>query len=586
MTFGHPDDARRIINIDETHHPFSNESDKGGTRANRWAASFLTRSGDRTVKNGRHTTGCYATNAFGERCPPLYILDSKAKYPNNYKIDPRVGIGLPCGHGQFGGTVTRSVHSFLAVRRKGGMDTSLWEMVLSELLLPLYPNTSRTVERCPVTDKILRGPLIVKTDAGPGRLCKEAASWEFRERMWRNGVFIILGLPNGTAVNQELDQGFATFQPAVQRSTQRVVSIKLADRVLARKKARLAKQEKLASNDEMNLRAELMNLRAELEDLDDLLDVDNSDEEGADDTMLVEEGCPEDVDAPGDEFDGVTTEQDHTLLYKNSVMNVGLGNLDLGHMVNGYPGDPIKLRPYDYTFTRASILKWWRKVGFLPMTRNALNDPKVRLEIGEGGAPEHESKRLALLETAYREGAAGLERMGYNGIDTFDIELPIAEPKFDLSEEQKIEELMKEGHMKAGKMIKCGVTMVNAGVAVEAWKRRNTQIREEKEEKEREEQMAGLDVQETALLYYDNWVKTGKPRDDKKDKIKLGTKASKAIIKALMPREDPTNKVTDYTSAMYRCVDWLEGLDDWEAAMEKMRDDYSRDTVTCHKRLW
>ena len=68
--------------------------------------------------------------------------------------------------------------------------------------------------------------------------------------------------------------------------------------------------------------------------------------------------------------------------------------------------------------------------------------------------------------------------------------------------------------------------------------------------------------------------------------MKLCTKAAKAIIKALMPREDPTNKVTDYTSAMYKCVDWLESLDDWEAAMEKMRNDYSRGTVACHKRLW
>ena len=83
-------------------------------------------------------------------------------------------------------------------------------------------------------------------------------------------------------------------------------------------------------------------------------------------------------------------------------------------------------------------------MGFLPMTRNALNDPKVRFEIGEGGAPEPESKRLVLLEEAYREGAAGLESMGYNGIDTFDSELPIAEPKFDLSEEEKIEELKQE----------------------------------------------------------------------------------------------------------------------------------------------
>ena len=102
VSLGHDEDARRFINIDETQHKFSNESEKGGTRALRYAASFITRSGDRTVKNGRHTTGVYATNAFGEALPPLYILDSKAKYPKNFQIDPRVCEGLPQVYGKYG----------------------------------------------------------------------------------------------------------------------------------------------------------------------------------------------------------------------------------------------------------------------------------------------------------------------------------------------------------------------------------------------------------------------------------------------------------------------------------------------------
>ena len=46
VSLGHDEDARRFINIDETQHKFSNESEKGGTRALRYAASFITRSGD------------------------------------------------------------------------------------------------------------------------------------------------------------------------------------------------------------------------------------------------------------------------------------------------------------------------------------------------------------------------------------------------------------------------------------------------------------------------------------------------------------------------------------------------------------
>ena len=63
----------------------------------------------------------------------------------------------------------------------------------------------------------------------------------------------------------------------------------------------------------------------------------------------------------------------------------------------------------------------------------------------------------------------------------------------------------------------------------------------------------------------------------------------KAIVKALMPRVDPDEN--EYTTAMYKCVDWLEGLgfncgkDIWECEMDKMRDDYSSGTVAAHKPL-
>ena len=99
VTLGHPVDARRFINIDKTYHKFSNESDKGSTRQLRYATSFITQSGDWVVKNGRHTTVVYGTSTFSETLPPLYILDNKARYPKNYKIDARVGVGLPkvCG---------------------------------------------------------------------------------------------------------------------------------------------------------------------------------------------------------------------------------------------------------------------------------------------------------------------------------------------------------------------------------------------------------------------------------------------------------------------------------------------------------
>ena len=67
---------------------------------------------------------------------------------------------------------------------------------------------------------------------------------------------------------------------------------------------------------------------------------------------------------------------------------MSIGNLDLAAIVNGFPGDPVALCPFDHCFSPANILNMWIAVGFLPMTRNALKDPKVRYELGDGGAPE------------------------------------------------------------------------------------------------------------------------------------------------------------------------------------------------------
>lgn len=108
------------------------------------------------MKNGRHTTGCYATNVFGEPLTSLYILDSKTKYPENFKIYPRIGKEPPVVHGKYENDTAAFYDSLLAVRKKGGMDRTLWEKVPKEIILPLYKNTSPRIERCARTNKILK----------------------------------------------------------------------------------------------------------------------------------------------------------------------------------------------------------------------------------------------------------------------------------------------------------------------------------------------------------------------------------------------------------------------------------------------
>ncbi len=65
----------------------------------------------------------------------------------------------------------------------------------------------------PITGKMLKDPLMVKTNLGPGRLSRKAESVDFREEMANLGVYFILSLPNGTECQAKLDQMFSVFQP-------------------------------------------------------------------------------------------------------------------------------------------------------------------------------------------------------------------------------------------------------------------------------------------------------------------------------------------------------------------------------------
>ena len=329
MSLYHQDDLRWFLNTDETHHTFSTASKKGGSTTQSYANNSFPFSGEPVIKNSRHTTGVYTTNAAGEVLPPLYIFDSKAQDEKNYKIDLRACDGLPTVTGKYGLDKVQTFHSFVAVRKKGSMDTSLWKAFNKDIILPCYPNIANKVVRCPITKKILKGPVIMKTDAGPGRLSKTLESIDFREEMHKIGYVFLLVLPNATAATQEMDQGYGALKRECDKSTVRIASMKMADRVRARKKVKDAPT--------------ILDLQQFLaEELDD-----------------------------GDDDDAFT------LTHGKSVCNVTIGNPDLPRIVNGFPGDPIQKRPFDFVFTKENIWGWWKKVGFMPMSRNSLNHPKV-----------------------------------------------------------------------------------------------------------------------------------------------------------------------------------------------------------------
>ena len=167
----------------------------------------------------------------------MYILSTNSLNDDDYKIDPRVNRGLPIFVASYG-KVMAAHWSAISVRHKGSMDTGLWHQLLKDVYVPLYEGRlSPEPIRDLVTMKLLSGLLIVKTDAGPGRLSKQAISIDFREEMAQLGVHILLSLPNGTSCMAEMNQLFEKFKPACSKSVLRVASKKMQKRMSARKKS-------------------------------------------------------------------------------------------------------------------------------------------------------------------------------------------------------------------------------------------------------------------------------------------------------------------------------------------------------------
>ena len=205
---------RRIINMDETHHDLSITGDKGGSRTLVYNNPSLQRGYKKTVKPGRHVTGVYATNAGGEALPPLYIFDSGAKIETNYRIKLSWLDGLPIVTGRFGCPDRVEVASFYSVRAKGSMDDSLFNDYIERVVLPLYPNIAKEARFDPISGKLLCGPVILKVDSGPGRIIATMESITKRAEFLEMGLLILMGLPNATSVNQEMDVLYGAFKSA------------------------------------------------------------------------------------------------------------------------------------------------------------------------------------------------------------------------------------------------------------------------------------------------------------------------------------------------------------------------------------
>ena len=98
-------------------------------------------------------------------------------------------------------------------------------------ILCLYPNI---IQEWVFDEKggILSGPVLIKTDASPGRLCANFANIDFRQKLERMGCHIILSLPNATSVSAEMDDLYQEYKGCCRQKSQEVFQKKDFDRMM------------------------------------------------------------------------------------------------------------------------------------------------------------------------------------------------------------------------------------------------------------------------------------------------------------------------------------------------------------------
>jgi hypothetical protein len=103
------------------------------------------------------------------------------------------------------------VSYFYAVQSHGSIDDSLLNQYIESVIVPLFPNMNKTSIFDPVNGKLKQGPVILKLDAGPVRIVSDYIILAKQEELFERGLTILMGLPNATSVQQEMDALYGPF---------------------------------------------------------------------------------------------------------------------------------------------------------------------------------------------------------------------------------------------------------------------------------------------------------------------------------------------------------------------------------------
>jgi outer membrane translocation and assembly module TamA len=143
-----------------------------------------------------------------------------------------------------------------------------------------------------------------------------------------------------------------------------------------------------------------------------------------------------------------------------------LGFHDLATIVDGNKDDDLSMKPFTKNFTREKIVNAWAKIGFVPFTRNCLNDKKVRHELGQADV----NTVIETLHAKYVNLVAVVEDQGLNQ-GVFDASISVAvRLERSVDEDEQVRQLLaQKGAFSASALWNvCGTRVGNARVALRA----------------------------------------------------------------------------------------------------------------------
>ena len=79
--------------------------------------------------------------------PPVYIFDSITKNTDNFKVHDEWCDSLPSVTGHYGCPTTEEYLSSVSVRTSGCTDEDLFQQLINNVYLPLYPICNKSVVR-------------------------------------------------------------------------------------------------------------------------------------------------------------------------------------------------------------------------------------------------------------------------------------------------------------------------------------------------------------------------------------------------------------------------------------------------------